>query len=322
MAMFMVIHLLPAAGLILRRRAPGGRRRPPQRHRLSLRLEQPLHVLERPHRRHLPLALLLRLRSIAGAALPHRQSHSRRASSACCSTAWRKCRCSSSSSSSAPWSSCSISLSPRPLLFQKPALEKARTLQRLRRRGTELRDARSKPARKPPSRSPRSPRQPGSHHPLPRRSGRFQYRPRNKAPSWPKRLSGTKYNDTNYVFLSFVTQYLPAGLVGLIIAVIFAAAMSSSAGEINSLATVTVMDLYRRYLKPVGSGRPLPDGLPHRHRLLGRLRHDLRAIRQEPGLAGGSREPGRIALLRLAARRLHAGVLLQATSAAMARSGA
>jgi Na+(H+)/acetate symporter ActP len=64
---------------------------------------------------------------------------------------------------------------------------------------------------------------------------------------------GTKYNNTNYVFLSFVTKYLPAGLVGLIIAVIFAAAMSSSAGEINSLATVTVMDLYRRYLKPAGA---------------------------------------------------------------------
>jgi uncharacterized sodium:solute symporter family permease YidK len=64
---------------------------------------------------------------------------------------------------------------------------------------------------------------------------------------------GSDYKDTNYVFLSFVTRYLPAGLVGLIIAVIFAAAMSSSAGEINSLATVSVMDLYRRYLKPMGT---------------------------------------------------------------------
>ena len=61
---------------------------------------------------------------------------------------------------------------------------------------------------------------------------------------------GGKYNDTNYIFLSFVTKYLPAGLVGLIIAVIFAAATSSSSGEINSLATVTVMDLYRRYFRP------------------------------------------------------------------------
>ena len=61
---------------------------------------------------------------------------------------------------------------------------------------------------------------------------------------------GTKYNDTNYVFLSFVTRYLPAGVVGLIIAVIFAAAMSSSSGEINSLATVSVIDIYKRHIRP------------------------------------------------------------------------
>ena len=57
------------------------------------------------------------------------------------------------------------------------------------------------------------------------------------------------YSDTNYIFLSFVTRYLPVGLVGLIIAVIFAATMSASAGEINSLATVTMVDLYRRYFR-------------------------------------------------------------------------
>jgi Na+/proline symporter len=57
------------------------------------------------------------------------------------------------------------------------------------------------------------------------------------------------FTDTNYIFLSFVTRHLPAGLVGLIIAVIFAAAMSASSGEINSLATVTVVDLYRRYVR-------------------------------------------------------------------------
>ncbi len=58
------------------------------------------------------------------------------------------------------------------------------------------------------------------------------------------RLAGGT-NDTNYIFLSFVINYLPAGVVGLIIAVIFAAAMSTISGEINSLATVTIMDLYR-----------------------------------------------------------------------------
>jgi Na+/proline symporter len=66
---------------------------------------------------------------------------------------------------------------------------------------------------------------------------------------------GTKYNDTNYIFLSFVTRYLPAGMVGLIIAVIFAAAMSSSSGEINSLASVTVIDIYRRHIKPAATDR-------------------------------------------------------------------
>lgn len=61
------------------------------------------------------------------------------------------------------------------------------------------------------------------------------------------------FTDTNYIFLSFVTKYLPVGLVGLIIAVIFAATMSASAGEINSLATVTMVDLYRRYFHRSGT---------------------------------------------------------------------
>lgn len=57
------------------------------------------------------------------------------------------------------------------------------------------------------------------------------------------------YNDTNYVFPTFVTQHMPIGLVGLIIAAIFAAAMSSVAAELNSLATASVIDLYKRHLK-------------------------------------------------------------------------
>lgn len=67
------------------------------------------------------------------------------------------------------------------------------------------------------------------------------------------------FNDTNYIFMSFVTRYLPVGVVGLIIGVIFSAAMSSISGEINSLATVSVIDVYRRYFR-----REAPD----RHYLL------------------------------------------------------
>ncbi|MEO8371863.1 MAG: sodium:solute symporter, partial [Candidatus Solibacter sp.] len=61
------------------------------------------------------------------------------------------------------------------------------------------------------------------------------------------------FSDTNYIFLSFVTKYLPSGLVGLLIAVIFAATMSASSGEINSLATVAVVDIYQRHFKRDGS---------------------------------------------------------------------
>lgn len=58
-----------------------------------------------------------------------------------------------------------------------------------------------------------------------------------------------KVKDTNYVFLTFVMEYLPAGIVGLIIALIFSAAMSSTSSELNSLATTTSVDFYRRLYK-------------------------------------------------------------------------
>jgi Na+/proline symporter len=54
------------------------------------------------------------------------------------------------------------------------------------------------------------------------------------------------YSDINYVFPSFVINHLPVGIVGLMIAAIFAAAMSSISSELNSLATASVMDFYRR----------------------------------------------------------------------------
>jgi len=62
-------------------------------------------------------------------------------------------------------------------------------------------------------------------------------------------------NDTNHIFLTFVTRHMPAGLVGLIMAAIIAAAMSTISAEINSLATVTVIDVYRRHLKKEASDR-------------------------------------------------------------------
>ena len=63
------------------------------------------------------------------------------------------------------------------------------------------------------------------------------------------------YTDVNYVFPTFVTSRLPIGLVGLLIAAVFAAAMSSIAAELNALSATTVMDFYRRHLRTEASDR-------------------------------------------------------------------
>ena len=55
--------------------------------------------------------------------------------------------------------------------------------------------------------------------------------------------------DTDYVFMRFVMDYLPPGIVGLLFAVIFSAAMSSSSSELNALGSTTTIDLYKRSLK-------------------------------------------------------------------------
>ncbi|HVN74896.1 MAG TPA: sodium:solute symporter [Thermoanaerobaculaceae bacterium] len=57
-------------------------------------------------------------------------------------------------------------------------------------------------------------------------------------------------SDTNYVFLSFVVRNLPAGLVGLVLAMVFAASMSASSAELSALASTTLVDVYRRLLRP------------------------------------------------------------------------
>lgn len=62
-------------------------------------------------------------------------------------------------------------------------------------------------------------------------------------------------NDTNFVFLTFVTSYLPHGLVGLLIAIIFLASMGSTASGLNSLASTTVVDIYKRMINKEGSER-------------------------------------------------------------------
>ena len=79
---------------------------------------------------------------------------------------------------------------------------------------------------------------------------------RAKAMGVVRDVSGdAQWGDVNYVFPSFVTGHMPPGLVGLIIAAIFAAAMSTIAAELNSLSTATIIDVYRRFLKTDASDR-------------------------------------------------------------------
>lgn len=65
------------------------------------------------------------------------------------------------------------------------------------------------------------------------------------------------FNDVNYVFPVFVIQNMPVGVIGLIIAAILAAAMSSVAAELNSLATASTMDFYKRHFKRDGTEKEL-----------------------------------------------------------------
>jgi SSS family transporter len=62
-------------------------------------------------------------------------------------------------------------------------------------------------------------------------------------------------DDTNYVFLNFVTHYLPKGLIGLLIAIIFLASMGSTASALNSLASTSIVDIYKRIINPGASDK-------------------------------------------------------------------
>ena len=70
-----------------------------------------------------------------------------------------------------------------------------------------------------------------------------------------KTNNNSSFNDVNYVFPTFIIKYMPMGLVGLLIAAIFAAAMSSISSELNALATASTMDFYKRHFKPNGTDK-------------------------------------------------------------------
>lgn len=67
--------------------------------------------------------------------------------------------------------------------------------------------------------------------------------------------SSAKTKDSDYVFLTFILNYLPEGLIGLLIAVIFSAAMSSTSGELNALASTTTIDFYKNVFRKEASDK-------------------------------------------------------------------
>lgn len=64
---------------------------------------------------------------------------------------------------------------------------------------------------------------------------------------------GADVNDGNYIFLHFVIDHLPQGLVGLLLAIIFLAAMGSTASGLNALTSACVIDFYKRFINPTGT---------------------------------------------------------------------
>jgi SSS family solute:Na+ symporter len=76
---------------------------------------------------------------------------------------------------------------------------------------------------------------------------------RAQAVTLVKQVTGdSSYNDVNYVFPTYIVTQLPVGLIGLLMAAIFAAAMSTIAGELSALSTSTVMDFYKRWVRDDG----------------------------------------------------------------------
>ncbi|WP_276504518.1 sodium:solute symporter [Terrimonas pollutisoli] len=69
-----------------------------------------------------------------------------------------------------------------------------------------------------------------------------------------KKAVGGDSNDTNYIFLRFVVDYLPVGLVGLLIAIIFLASWGSIAAAVNSLASCSMVDFHKRFTKKEQTG--------------------------------------------------------------------
>ena len=120
-------------------------------------------------------------------------------------------------------------------------------------------------------------------------------------------MTGEPSKDVNYIIPHFVLFDLPVGLTGIFIAAVMAAAMSAVAAELNSLATASVIDFYRRWVRPEAPDAHVPPRVEDRDGDLGRVRLRDRDVRGEPRFTHRGGEPLRLVLLRLDPRRLPLG---------------
>jgi SSS family solute:Na+ symporter len=72
---------------------------------------------------------------------------------------------------------------------------------------------------------------------------------RSEGAALAEKAGGTKVNHTNYIFLTFITRYLPPGMVGLVLAMILGATTLSTASDMNAVATVSIIDIYKRHTR-------------------------------------------------------------------------
>ena len=87
--------------------------------------------------------------------------------------------------------------------------------------------------------------------------------------------ASAKTKDSDYVFLTFILNYLPHGLIGLLLAVIFSAAMSSTSGELNALAATTTVDFYKLLVQKKTFGKKGFDCFKNINRCMGNARNSF-----------------------------------------------
>ena len=244
----------PAARQLRPGAAPRRRDRPAAGHRLHVRPARDLHVLVGDDRRAVPDAVVLRLRSEPGAALPDGEVDRRGAAVA----ADERLRQDSAAAADPRRPACSCSSST--CFRRRRCCSTARTTRRSRRarRRREYAalqqefDARDR-------RAPRRGRRATTATAFLASDARVRdiraQRRRRRASRRPA-TSATTTSTTCSRRSS--RRAMPIGLVGLMIAAIFAAAMSASGGELNALSTATVIDFYRRHFVTEADRRALP----------------------------------------------------------------